>query len=127
MNTGVKNYTVMYGVTTPMTNLLDADLFYDDPGSTIEFSNAVGDGLKKIVAESQKRKAVRAKGKADERSAQLAAAKGLAKQASAPVVNKTVVKSPAPAKKNNTLLYVGIGVGVLALGTGLFFLLRKKK
>ncbi len=126
MNSGIKNYTVMFGAQTPVTDFLDSDLFYDDAGSTIEFSNAIGDGLRKMMAASQKRKDVRTKGKADERSAQLEAAKSLAKQASAPVVNKTVVKGSA-AKKDNTMLYVGVGVGVLALATGIYFLVKKKK
>ena len=30
-----------------------------------------------------------------------------------------------PQKKDNTLMYVGIGVGVIALGTGIYFLTKK--
>lgn len=130
MNNGIKNYVIEYGAQTPQTNLLDADLFYDDPGSTIEFSNATGlkrfgSGVKKNISNIQKRKQTRVEGKAAERAAQLEAARALAKQPSGPTVNKTVVK-PASDKKDNTWMYVGIGAGVLVLGTLTYFLVKKK-
>ena len=72
----------------------------------------------KAQAKLEQAKSGTAMAKAQEESVKgdIALAKALEK--SAPKAEKT--------KKSNTLLYVGIGVGVLALGVGAYFMLKKK-
>ncbi len=122
-------YDVRWNSQTPLnTSPLDSDLFYDDPGSTMEFSNAFGDGLKKVIKGSQSNTALKQKAKIEEAKANKIAAKSLGKKDdSAAVLAASLSKTGTIEKKSNTMLYVGVGVTVLLLAIGGYYLTKKKK
>ncbi len=143
----VKNYQAVLAMNRLRGNPIDADLFYDDPGATIEFSNACGCENKsnaggygfwisKSAAEAKKKAGIPPLG--GRRAAKLADAKSreqAIKDAGKPdtttkqaldALGKSVSsgKSAASTKKDNTIYYVG--GAVLLVGVIAFFVMKKK-
>ena len=117
----------------------DPSSFFDGENKTISLfdeenmSNA-GGKLAKKFRENQKKREARRDVKAQAKLEQAKSGTAMAKASEAGVAGdvalaKALEKSAPKAeksKKSNTLLYVGIGVGVLALGVGAYFMLKKK-
>ena len=99
---------------TPIGDRFDQDNFYNAGGW---FQNTA---LNKAWEARQKRKA-------DESKAKLEASKGLAKGADNSVILSTLAEPTSAKKSSNTTTIILVSLGIVALGVGGYFLLRKKK
>jgi hypothetical protein len=99
---------------TPVGDRIDPDNFYPATGW---FENTA---LNKAWQSRQKRKEIDAKAK-------LEAAKGLAKSADNSAIISNLAKPMPNNKSSNTTIVILVGLGLIAVGFGAYFMLRKKK
>ena len=132
-------YQVVDAINPMRDNPLDG-LLYDDAMENMEFSNALGDGIKKIVSNvtknakarqdaRAKRKQTKADAKLVDANSRIAAANTLTKDdGSAAILAATMKKGKAAPEKDNTMLYVGLGLlGLLVVGGIITMVVLKNK